>query len=228
MTPLQTLEFAVRHAAHKSSKAIAAIAMTDPGNLHSCLSGKRALPAHIAQRVGCVVGLQVTLLQEEMRVTVARDTIVTLAVLLNELDQLGQFLQALAKGRTYSWRLLEQQSEPSAGEVCACIATNIGDSYVLALLVAETVEEAYQCFDKDFHQILGGVRLPSHPGQFVFGHTDSTWLRAKAGLISKQELDRIFSKPSQPSVNEWAQLLIDLNTRGITPAAVERALHQRQ
>lgn len=228
MTPLQTLEFAVRHTAHKSSKAIAVIAMTDPGNLHSCLSGKRALPGHIAQRVGCVVGLQVALHQEEMRVTVARDTIVTMAVQLDELDQLGQFLRALTAGGTFSWRLLEQQSEPSAGEVCACIAANIGDSYVLALLVAETVEEAYQCFDKDFPKILGGVRLPSHPEEFVFSGTDATWLRTKAGLISKQELDRIFSKPSQPSISEWAHLLIDLHHQGITPAAVERALHQRQ
>jgi len=228
MTPLQTLEFAVRHTAHKSSKAIAAIAMTDPGNLHSCLSGKRALPAHIAQRVGCVVGLQVTLLQEEMRVTVARDTIVTLTVQLDELDQLGQFLRALTADRTFSWRLLEQQSEPGAGEVCACIAANIGDSYVLALMVVGTAEEAYQYIDKDFSQILGGVMLPCHPDQFVFSGTDATWLRTKAGLISKQELDRIFCKPTQPSISEWAQLLIDLNHQGITPAAVEQALHKRQ
>lgn len=228
MTPLQTLEFAVRHNAHKSSKAIATIAMTDPGNLHSCLSGRRALPGHIAQRVGCVVGLQVTLPQEEMQVTVARDTIVTLTVLMNELDQLGQFLQALAKGRTYSWRLLGQQSEPGAGEVCACVAANIGDSYVLALLVAGTAEEAYRCFDKDFAPMLGGLRLPSNPDEFVFSGTDATWLRIKAGLISKQELDRIFCKLTQPSISEWAQLLIDLHHQGVTPAAVEQALHKRQ
>lgn len=228
MNPLQTLEFAVRHTAHKSSKAIAAIAMTDPGNLHSCLSGKRGMPGHIAQRVGCVVGLQVALHQEEMLVTVARDTIITLTVEVNELDLLGQFVQALAKERTHSWLLLEQQAEPATGEVCACIAANIGDSYVLALLVAGTAEETYRCFDKDFAQILGGLRLQSSPDQFVFSSTDATWLRTKAGLISKQELERIFCKPARPSINEWAQLLIKLHHQGITPTAVGQALHLRQ
>ncbi len=213
MTPLQTLEFAVRHTAHKSSKAIAAIAMTDPSNLHSCLSGKRALPDHIAQRVGCAVGLKVTVHQEEMQASIASDTVITLEVKLGELDLLGQFLQTLAKGKTYNWRLPEQQTEPAAGEVCACVAANIGDSYMLALLVAKTTEEAYQCFDKDLAPILGSLKLPCTPDQFVFSGSDATWLRTKAGLINRQELDRIFSKAVLPSIAEWAQLLIEHTTR---------------
>ncbi len=85
MTPLQVLEFFVRHTAFKSTKNISAIANTDPGNLHSCLAGKRALPVHIAQRVAAAVGLVASIEDGQLSLDVASGSIITLEVDTTEL-----------------------------------------------------------------------------------------------------------------------------------------------
>lgn len=174
MTPLQVLEFFVRHTAFKSTKNISAIANTDPGNLHSCLAGKRALPVHIAQRVAAAVGLVASIEDGQLSLDVASGSIITLEVDTTELINLSGALASLAPETNYFWRLLVSQEEPVRKGVFAIAITSYKDSYFVINLSCESTDEAYRALEGELPDHLPGKRLPQEPDQFVYSTNNAT------------------------------------------------------
>lgn len=219
MKPLDVLDFVVRHTAYKSTKAIASIAGTDPANLHSCLSGKRALPHHIARRVAAAVGLSVTYLDESMCIKPTNDTIITLKIPTTDLQQFADLLRTLSNNFSYLWKVF-----PGEGEIFSILIASINDSYVIGLLKSESVDDAIFTISKGFDSIFDGVNFIDSENNIKYSEFDSFLIRIKSGIVGKKTLDIFFGREKSATISEWAELLISFEREGITPGAVNAAL----
>lgn len=222
MLPRELLEFITRHTAHKSAKYISGVAGTDAGNLHSCLSGKRALPFPMAQRVAAAVGLTASMLSNQLAITMAPGTVINLEVGGDELPVLGKAVQALAGNRSCSWRLVMPVESVSDGGVFAIAIVGVGDGYVVVNLSWMSGEDAYQVLGGQIRDFLPGVWLPQEPEQFCFSLASAEWIRLRAGVESIRTLDKMFLRETEVGVEEWAQLLMDLHQMGAKPRVVSR------
>lgn len=221
MSPLELLEFITRHTAHKSMKYISVVAGTDAGNLHSCLAGKRAMPFTIAQRVAAAVGLKASLVNNQLAIGLASETVINLEVEGAELPLLSDTLQTLAGEQSICWRVIHTMEEVSDGGVFAIAIACIEDCYILVNLSWASSQEAYHVLNT-LHGILPGVWLPQEPEQFTFSLASSEWIRLRAGVESIRTLDKMFMREHEAGIDEWAQLLIDLHRMGARPRVVSR------
>lgn len=221
MSPREILEFITKHTAHKSTKYVSSVAGTDSGNLHSCLAGRRALPFPMAQRVAAAVGLQATLVGNQLAVSLVPHTVINLDVGGVELQELAVALQALAGKRGCTWRLVQAQEEVCGGGVFAIAVARLDDCYVVVNLTWSDSEEALAALEA-IQETLPGVWLPQEPDQFTYSTASAEWIRLRAGIESMRTLDAMFLRDSEPGVEDWAQMLIELNQMGANPRVVSR------
>lgn len=222
MSPLELLEFITRHTAHKSMKYISVVAGTDAGNLHSCLAGKRAMPFTIAQRVAAAVGLKASLVNNQLAIGLASETVINLEVEGAELPLLSDTLRTLAGERSICWRVIHTMEKVNDGGIFAIAIACIEDCYILVNLSWASSQEAYHVLSNTLHGILPGVWLPQEPEQFTFSLASSEWIRLRAGVESIRTLDKMFMREHEAGIDEWAQLLIDLHRMGARPRVVSR------
>lgn len=222
MSPRELLEFITRHTAHKSAKYISGVAGTDAGNLHSCLAGKRALPFPMAQRVAAAVGLTAAMLSNQLAIEMAPGTIINLEVDGEELPVFGNAVHALAGNRPCVWRLVVPMEQVSNGGVFAIAIAGVGDGYVVANLSWMSGEDAYQVLGDQIRDLLPGAWLPQEPEHFSFSLASAEWIRLRAGVESIRALDKMFLRETEASVEEWAQLLVELHQMGARPRVVSR------
>lgn len=221
MSPREILEFITRHTAHKSTKYISSIAGTDAGNLHSSLAGKRALPFPMAQRVAAAVGLKATLVGNQLAIGVVPRTVINLDVDGAELQSLAVVLEALAGKRLCTWRLVLTLEEVQAGGVFAVAIALLNDAYVVINLTWSDIKEALDALES-IRETLPGVWLPEEPEQFAYSTASPEWIRLRAGVESLRTLDAMFLRESEPNIEDWARMLVDLHRMGARPGVVAR------
>lgn len=221
MSPRELLEFITRHTSHKSTKYLSTVAGTDAGNLHSCLSGKRALPFPMAQRVAAVVGLEAFLAGGQLALRTVPHTVINLEVDGAELPSLAAALHALAGRKQCTWRLVRPSEEVAPGGVFAIAIARVEECYLVINLSWSDSAEAYAALDT-LKELLPGVWLPQEPEQFTYPTASAEWLRLRAGIESLRTLDGMFLRESETTIEDWAQMLIELNQMGAKPGAVAR------
>lgn len=222
MSPREILEFITRHTAHKSTKYISGVAGTDAGNLHSCLAGKRALPFPMAQRVAAAVGLQATLVGNQLTVGTVPHTVINLEVDGADLQQLSVVLNILTGKRGCAWRLVTPVEQVSTGGVFAVAIARVDECYVVVNLTWSDSEEAYQILGSPIRDVLAGAWLPQEPEQFAYSTASDEWIRLRAGVESFRTLESLFLREAEPGIEDWAQLLVELNQMGAKPGVVSR------
>jgi len=221
MSPRELLEFITRHTAHKSTKYISGVAGTDAGNLHSCLAGKRALPFPMAQRVAAVVGLDAFLASGQLALRTVPYTVINLEVDGSELQSLTAALRGLASRKQCTWRLVRPAEEVANSGVFAIAIASADECYFVISLTWQDSKEAYAMLDK-LQETLPGVWLPQEPEQFTYSSASAEWLRLRAGIESLRTLEAMFMRESTPTIEDWAQMLIELNQMGAKPGVVAR------
>lgn len=223
MNPRETLEFVTRHTAHKSMKYISSVAGTDAGNLHGCLSGKRALPFQMAQRVAAAVGLKATQVGNQLELGLTPHTVINLEVNGSELSMLVDALQSLAAKQVFLWRLLLAHEEVPAGGVSAVAIALVARTYFVINLAWDDVASAVAGID-GVRAMLPGVWLSQGPDDFTYSTASEGWIRLRAGVESIHTLDVLFLRDTEPSIDDWARMLIDLNRLGAHPNVVARTM----
>ncbi len=223
MSPREILEFVTRHTSHKSTKYISSVAGTDAANLHSCLAGKRALPFPMAQRVAAAVGLEASLVGNQLAVSLVPHTVIHLDVEGAELQELAVALQALAGKRGCAWRLVLPLEEVAAGGVFAIAIARADESCFVVNLTWSDSTEALEALEA-IQDKLPGVWLPQDPEQYSYPVASAEWIRLRAGVESLRTLDTLFMRESEPGIEDWAQMLVELNQMGARPGAVARVM----
>ena len=226
LTAREILEFLARHQTHRSVKSIAELAGVDGGNLHASLSGRRPLPLDTIRRVGAAVGLKVANPDgDAAQLELVPDTVMHLEVKVSEVSQLALVLHALTpmpvKWRSISklWAELVDTSgsDDERPGVYSLALARLPQGYVVIHLVWPSLREA-QDSSQTYTQIqqqLGGCWMSKL--DTGLSASDTLWIRLRAGLESVRSLDKLLGAPPEPTGEEWAQMLLNISRRGLTP-----------
>lgn len=200
----KTISFFARNHAFHSVKRIGDLTGLDGGNLHSALAGKRKLPLNVLRTVAAVLGLRIESKDgEKLQLEIQSDSIIHLEINADERAELALLLESLTPGLV-SWK--------SVVRATAAESTAVPGVYFLAIA---KLANSY---------VVVHVKTPSdqasQKAEFDVLATDAEWLRLRAGLVSSTALDTIFGKTAEPGLADWAQLLLTLSRKGITPTEV--------
>lgn len=219
MKPIEALDFVVRHTAYKSTKAIASIAETDPANLYSCLSGKRAMPQHTAAKVAAAVGLKALHSKDAMTLSIDDGIAITLKFETNELTQFSELVKALSPDSRYAWTVI-----PGDTDITFILIAAIGESYLIGLVSSDSIEEGLNIIAGGFERFLNSKKITYNESTINIG-TDHFLTRLKSGILGNSTLDILFQKKATAKISDWARLLITLEKMGVDPSRVQSKLH---
>ena len=233
LTAREILEFLARHQTHRSVKSIAELAGVDGGNLHASLSGRRPLPLDTIRRVCAAVGLKVANPEGQTpQLELVADTVMHLEVQVSEVPQLALVLHTLTpmpvKWRSVSklWTELVDTSgvDDEQPGVYSLALARLPQGYVVIHVVWPSLREA-QDSSRTYSQIqeqLGGCWMSKLDEGL--SASDTLWIRLRAGLESVRSLDKLLGAQQEPTGEEWAQMLLNISRRGLTPNNVMELL----
>lgn len=220
MKPIEILDFVVRHTAYKSTKAIASIAETDPANLYSCLSGKRAIPQHTAAKVAAAVGLKALHNKDAMTLSIDDGITITLKLGINELTQFSELIKALSSECKYAWTVIPGDSDIAFIPIIA-----IGESYLIGLVNSDSTEEFLNIITSGFEIFFNGKKVTCDESTIKNIEPNHFLTRLKSGTLGNNMLDILFQKKATAKISDWARLLIALEKMGLEPNIVQSKLH---
>jgi len=220
MKPIEVLDFVVRHTAYRSTKAIASIAETDPANLYSCLSGKRAMPQHTAAKVAAAVGLKALHSQDAMTLSIDDGITITLKFGTNELTQFSELVKALSPNSQYAWTAI-----PGDADVIFILIAAIGESYLIGLVSSDNTEEELNIIAGGFERFFNQKKVTCNESTIRNIELDYFLTRLKSGILGNGTLDILFQKNVTAKISDWAKLLIALEKMGLDPNRLQSKLH---
>lgn len=223
MSPREILAFVISHTALKSFNALSRVSGMDPGNLHGRLTGKRPLPAGIAQRVAAAIGLEAMGDDDNLQIRLVRGAVLNLEVEGTELQQLSELMTALGGGTT--WLFVGRMSEPEPGEPAHMLIARQSDSYVVVSVRWPSIESAVEGYDT-VREKLPGIWLQETNDDFVLSTGSSEWIRLRAGVESVRSLDQMFQVPTPPTVEQWARMLVEMSRLGIRPVEITELVRE--
>lgn len=231
----EILDYVARHQPFRSVKAISEIAGLDGGNLHASLGGRRLLPLDTVRRVSAALGLRVANKDgETVRLELMPDTVLHLEVNVADVFMLTQVLQTLnpvpVKWRSISKGWAELVESPGVDEnrpgVYTLALARFPQAYVVVHLSWPSLRDAIDSVDTydSMQAQLGGSWL----SKLVNGlsASDTLWIRLRAGFESVRSLDKLLGAPSEPTLEDWVEMLATISRRGLTPENVVKSLEE--
>jgi hypothetical protein len=229
----EILDYVARHQPYRSVKAISEIAGLDGGNLHGSLGGRRLLPLDTVRRVSAALGLRVANKDgETLRLELMNDTVLHLEVNVADVFMLTQVLQALnplpVKWRSISKTWAELVESPGVDEsrpgVYTLALARFPQAYVVVHLAWPTLRDAIDSVEtyELIQTQLGGSWISKINNGL--SASDTLWIRLRAGFESVKSLDKLLGEPSEPTLEDWVEMLSAISRRGLTPESVIKTL----